>query len=481
MRTVSRLVRIKIVGMVVVVALLAGLVGAGQASAAQPWWHLTSVAIPSNLPPGGEGAVWIEAVNIGDAAINMPETPITVGDVLPPGLTATSIRGLTGGGEFTVLTTDAECTLATLSCVFKAPHIYEGPGSEPARAVLLSPYSSAGVEIRVKVAGSAKTGENTVMASGGGIAPASAQQPLAVSGSSVPYGVERYEFTPQEEGGGLDYQAGSHPFQLTTTLALNKTTAVDAETNFPLVAPVALAKDLQFVLPEGLAGNPTPIPQCSTEQFTTKIGGREASHYNECPQDSAIGVASVTVREALLSDTPVRFTAPLFNLTPSVGEPARLGFIVDETPVILDTSVRTGGGYNVVVNVNDISQIVSFLGSEVTFWGVPGDSRHNDARSWWCLEESNKYGTCTAEHERNPSPFLVLPTSCTGALATSISSDSWKEPGRFTTPLEPSFLQGMDGCNRLASTLRSGCAGRAAGEHPNRVDRGRTCPAGQRA
>ena len=54
---------------------------------------------------------------------------------------------------------------------------------------------------------------------------ASLTRSLKVSDEPVSFGVEEggYSLTPENDGGALDTQAGSHPFQLTSTVDLNQT------------------------------------------------------------------------------------------------------------------------------------------------------------------------------------------------------------------------------------------------------------------
>jgi hypothetical protein len=150
------------------------------------------------------------------------------------------------------------------------------------------------------------------------------------------------------------------------------------------------------------------------------------------------------------------FTVPLFNLVPRVGEPARFGFVIPiaETSVYIDTSVRTGSDYGITVSVNNITQTAGFLSSEVTVWGVPGDPRHDAVRGWGCLYEVEQvaveHAPCEASNAAHPPPFLQMPTSCTGPLSTSVTSDSWEaeQPADEQQSAPGWAMPAMDGCNR---------------------------------
>lgn len=61
--------------------------GAAPAFAAEPWWHLTSGSRPTELPPGGEGTMVVQAVNLGDESTNGGLSSVSITDTLPaPGV-----------------------------------------------------------------------------------------------------------------------------------------------------------------------------------------------------------------------------------------------------------------------------------------------------------------------------------------------------------------------------------------------------------
>jgi hypothetical protein len=389
-----------------------------------------------------DGEIVISAENLGDASLNAETLPVTVADTLPTGLEAVGIAAIEPG-----LRADFQhplpipCSLASLSCSFK--------GS-------LAPYDQLEVRITVRLRPGVSSAEaNQVRVSGGNAPVATFSRPLRVSETPSAYGVEDWRLAAEEEGGGPVTQAGSHPFQVTGTVMLNQgpdTNPLSKEK--PADEPVALSKDIITKIPPGLIGNPVPLPRCTMEQFITELNFSE----DECPQQTAIGVASVTVNEPAVAGY-VNLTVPLFNLEPYYGEPARFGFFIDKAsvPVVLDTSLRDGPGedYGVNVTSTNISQIAGLTSVHVTIWGVPDDPRHDNSRGWECLytsrgSEGEAEGqSCELSKDLHPPGFLTMPTSCSGPLQSSAEADSWKEPGVFDEVNVSEPVQSLDGCNRL--------------------------------
>jgi hypothetical protein len=402
-----------------------------------------SVAVSEKVKGQPDGRIVVTAENMGDASVDGSGTPVVVEDVLPAHLEAvqTHVDAFSGEPGF------GGRRQGEVSCSLPTPHLvrctYGG---------VLSPYEQLEVHVAVRDVGASSGEDNSVSVSGGGANAATLTRPISAGGANG-FGVEDYKLVPEEEGGAPSTQAGVHPFQLTTVLSMNTS---EAPAHFYDQQPAGLAKDLTFQLPPGLIGNPTPFAQCSDVQFITQAPPslQELPH-NSCEATAAIGVAvlSFNVPGAFRFNTT---TVPVFNLKPLVGEPARFGFEFIGTRVYIDTSVRTGSDYGVTATVSNIAEVAGFLGSKVTFWGVPGAPAHDHSRGWSCLE-SEAFGSpsqCPAGVS-SPPPFLSMPTSCTGPLPTTVQADSWAQPHPSPAQLlqAPLFAEyrigALDGCNQL--------------------------------
>jgi uncharacterized repeat protein (TIGR01451 family) len=413
---------------------------APAALAEAPRWQLDSRAAPTYLTPGSEAQIQVAALNLGDADAN---GPITMTDHLPTGLTVVKTSFVTATHTLPSASEASCLPLPETSCTWKSP--------------ALPPYERLEMRIIVHVSEGFPEGEENQVAVEGGNAPsATLRQPIIVKSGPTPFGVEKYRLKPENEDGSLDLQAGSHPFQLTTTLDFNQKLAFSGNLGVHPAAP-ALVKDLHFRLPPGLVGDANPnapnaVAQCSAVDFTTIL----YFNSNACPSSAAVGVASVTLfgpTDVIAFDNAI---APVFNLQPAPGEPARFGIEVSGVPIYLDTSVRTGEDYGVTVSVTHASQSVELLGSDVTFWGVPGDPRHDKSRGWQCVlggyfnEGPNK--TCPPLGQAHPSAYLTLPPTCAGQLLTTVEGDSWPtsaNPAGSKLEEEFTFPSTLDGCNSL--------------------------------
>jgi hypothetical protein len=402
----------------------------------------------------GEGLVILRVTNLGDSRASVSGAdPVKISATLPAGVTATSIRQIGTNAGANIGKLKVACALASLTC--------EGTNGE----VLM--YESMEIVINVVASANAQSGRvETSVSGGGGAEPVSASDPLTVSEAPTEFGVESFEMQPLNADGSLDTQAGSHPFQFTTTLTFRQDGAVE-KFEVPvrterIAVPLALPKDLTFDLPPGLIGDPQAIPQCPPEEFQENGNGN-----SKCAPDAQLGVVSVFVSNHKTSagvglvTQPYILRLPVYNLVPSLGEPARFGFLVPlpggAVPVFLDTSVRTGGDYGVVVTIHNISQDVFFLGSQLSFWGDPGDPRHDLARGEACLQNGESGVGCEQTPPLKQAPFLTLPASCTGLsdpFTASMTATTWAAPAtplpsKYALQEEDGGLVGMTGCNRL--------------------------------
>jgi hypothetical protein len=257
---------------------------------------------------------------------------------------------------------------------------------------------------------------------------------LLANGASAAFGIKGFDGEVTVEGGGPAEQAGSHPFEASTTIEFNETTSNG------LPVPDGSLKDIETQLPAGLVGNPKATPRCSLSAFQE---GSNPLELGTCPDSSAVGTSVL--------QTPLGpFNAPVYNLVPAPGQPARFGFHILSASIILNASVRTGEDYGLTIRIPNASQGLSVLGTTLHLWGVPANPIH-DAERGKCMTLAGPSGAqCPSDADELP--FLTNPTSCTGPVSTKLAVNSWQEPSRFSNA---SFLSHKPGGEPVGA---SGCA-----------------------
>jgi hypothetical protein len=386
----------------------------------------------------------VSATNVGDATAEAGSDPLRMVDRLPRGLRALFAHGnsRTDVSEFGAVRCSVLEAGQLVECVLGGSYELEGLGREGPKKVLM--FHQVEVLVGVEVEGAVSGELNEVSVSGAGAPSARSSHPIVVSGSPTQFGVEEFEQDAEEVGGAPDQQAGSHPFQYTTTLNLNEAIGPDKKAGGEAARPAALVKDLTFKLPPGLIGNPTAIPRCPLKDFVAE---------QKCAADTVIGYTAVTFYEGQISNQSGLTTlpVPVYNLEPAVGEAARFAFSAG-VPVYLSADVSNSEDYRVTVHVVNVPQAVGFLNTTLTLWGVPGDARHDKERSRQCVNAAAgleaEESLCAPSGITSPPPFLILPTSCTSELQSVVEGDSWQQEGTFKE-LGTSLMPGLGGCSSL--------------------------------
>jgi hypothetical protein len=270
---------------------------------------------------------------------------------------------------------------------------------------------------------------------------------VAPGRAGAAFGLKEWDVTFTNADGSAATQAGSHPFAMTTSLALN--TKLNGESE---EVPDEELKDLTAEQIMGLVGDPSATPRCSTKDLITISASGETN--NSCPSSTAVGLIEVHILQGEHNETH-----PVFNLVPPPGVAVKLGFVVYTVPVTIEVGVNNKYPYNISAVLSNNPQPVNFFGSRLLLWGNPGDPVHDPYRGncvgvGGTLDAPESKGNCPTDVPE--APFLTLPRACDGPLTTSFQADSWENPGVWVSGSSvthdsavPSNPQGFTGCSRL--------------------------------
>jgi uncharacterized repeat protein (TIGR01451 family) len=446
------------------------------AQGAAPHWSILSQSQPAHFQAGGADAYVLTVRNDGGAP-TAPGSVVTVTDTLPSGVTDLSVKaeGEAANGDGLPRYTMAcppEAESGIVACSYQEG-LTQGP---------ILPGATITITIVVSIPALTELEANSATVAGGGAPSATISESTPLDGEPTPFGLSLFVEEAVDEDGQDDTQAGSHPFELTTSLAFDVAAReTPGQLNDESESPLADAapKDVEISFPPGLVGDPTAVPRCSQQAFLEKEG-------LNCPLDTQVG----TVKPLFYG----RFHSavyPVFDVVPVPGSPAELGFSiagVGHVPIFFQ--LRSGEShppgdepYGLTAQLRNIAETGPLQGVILTLWGVPAAPSHNSERegtlgegaqgSEVCKPSARKSGGVeeakTCPSDAVPKPFLTLPTGCqTSPLKASVYADSWEQPA--PPPLRsasmPAEIAGaIGGCEALSfdpslslapETLRAG-------------------------
>jgi hypothetical protein len=228
------------------------------------------------------------------------------------------------------------------------------------------------------------------------------------------FGIEAVSVTPSTT------QAGAHPdLEFDVAVKQNPSSPTNV---FELHDSYAATRDIRFVVPPGLIGDPNVIgsvQQCSAQQLVswTEAGGG-------CPNGSQIGISKINAY-----DLTAEFHEPVYMMKPPGGDvAARVGLIAGIYPTFLDFRVRSDSDYSLVSEVVNAPAAARLVKLETTLWGVPAAETHDKER---CTPKE-VFANCTSSPSRPPGgnelPFFTNPTRCGAPLKAAVNASSWAEP-----------------------------------------------------
>lgn len=219
------------------------------------------------------------------------------------------------------------------------------------------------------------------------------------------FGIESFSMAAVNEKGEPETTAGAHPYELVTSVFMNKGASGSQ--------PDVIAKEILSMLPPGLIGNPTAAARCTMTTIEEQ----------KCVSGAAVG--SLEVYYSQNGYNPAGAT--IYNAVPPRGKAAAFGAYINSTfDAFIEAGIRTGDNYAVEAGSQNITAFGEVWGVVIHLWGVP--ARHN--------------GSGAPEK-----PFLRMPTSCAGPLSAEVQTNGYEEPNEVVHG--SSQMPALTSCDQL--------------------------------
>jgi hypothetical protein len=405
-------------GMVGALVVAIACAGASAQAAADPILRVTALA-NTTVARGDSLTYLMQLENVGDAPTDGTSLTLTVR--LPTGMTGVEAPGHPLFGGFTTWRCPGIAGASVITCTntgVLAPGFGNVFLRTPIIVVRVDPSASGTLISEFELAG-------------GGTADVARTVETTQVKASPEFAVDAFDGQVSDGAGAGFTQAGGHP--AAASVSIDFATMRNANPFIADLWPVEPVKDVFVDLPPGLIGDPTAVTSCSAADVAEV---RAAT----CDPSSQVGTA--VIRANGEGSGVIVGPVPLFNVVPPPDAPARFGFSVAGTTVMLTARLRSDGDYGISIDSSNIPEGLAAAGTTVTLWGVPADSSHDAERA--CagrVSPSNGGPTCRTGLPRRA--LLRNPTACTDpgvGLVTTVHVDSWADPGDFKTASFESHL-----------------------------------------
>jgi hypothetical protein len=399
---------------------------AASASAAEPHLRVTTLT-PDHVTPGKPISIFVALHNDGDAPMsgNATITYTFPAAVFPEGPFSNGVGSPSPACSFAGQV--VECTIAVGSVEPAGTGVPPGRDAVYQLITFVEPGASGIL-----------TGQIAV--SGGG-APNSVTVPFSLDTSPIgPFDVKSLDVDMRDGLVLPATQAGGHPAQVDTDVQLLTEAVANLGAPAPgaaFSAPPESFRDVITHVPAGFVGNPTATgARCTAAELTLPADASQGAQVPACPRDSQVGVALLENHSIL----------PVYNLVPPAGAPAEFALVFQGVPVLLRGRLRpSDDGVDIVSEKTSSS--IPIPAFEVSFWGTPADTSHDNLRGECTYGQEGARGPlCESTAPRKP--FLRTPTSCSGEpLPWSVEIDTYQHPGTFVS--KSATTPALEGCDKL--------------------------------